>query len=438
MECGATFLNNQELWTHKKIHLTFYKDNNMPLHVFESHMGYSNYQNHSININIHQNQSPVITPLSNTIQSNSTTDYPLLDYSLSNKIPQTTTHNYTDVSDEEHIDISDSNMFARDEGEQTRDNLIQDLSYSRTNAQYQVIDNFCPTEIPIEETTKSITNEMSTKLTVPAVKNQIAVKKFQCEQCSKCFSQKSKLRSHVLTHSELKPFQCSYCHKNYTLKSKLNAHIRLHTKRNVHRCRICDKEFSYPSYLKEHEKVHELKPDKLDLSKNFECPVCRKGFRVEKNLKIHMRLHSEDATNILSCELCNKKFSRKYHLKTHLKMHQTVSAKTHKCQYCDKCFSHKCNLVEHLRIHTKMKPFRCDSCGKCFAQSSHLKSHKICHENVRLHQCTVCGKGFKLLSHLKRHANVHTGGNVYKCNDCGQLFSHSFSLKRHLKKHTEL
>lgn len=258
-------------------------------------------------------------------------------------------------------------------------------------------------------------------------------KNYQCEVCTKPFSQKSKLLTHQLSHSGQQPFKCLSCGKAYSSKSKLNAHMRLHTKTNVHQCKVCDKIFSYPSYLEEHIKIHNKSNSVPSQSKDFECGTCNKRFRLLKNLKAHEKLHT--GKGIVQCEFCDKQFSHNYNLKMHLRTHKT--SKVHKCEYCDKRFIQKGNLVEHLRIHTKVKPFACKLCDKRFVQSSHLKSHETSHGTLRQHQCRLCGKRFKLANHLKRHLNLHTGTKTYKCNQCNQMFSQSFSLTRHLKKHNE-
>ncbi|XP_034179193.2 uncharacterized protein LOC117603804 [Osmia lignaria lignaria] len=258
-------------------------------------------------------------------------------------------------------------------------------------------------------------------------------KKFKCELCSKLFSQKSKLLTHRLSHSNQQPFKCSDCEKAYSSKSKLNAHMRLHTKTNVHSCKLCDKVFAYPSYLREHVKTHKQR-DGITSNEGgqfFECSTCKKRFRLLKNLKAHERLHT--GKGVVQCEICDKRFSQSYNLKIHLRTHKAT--RSHKCEYCNKCFVQKGNLAEHLRIHTKIKPFECKICKKRFSQSSHLKNHQASHTSLRQHQCRLCGKRFKLASHLKRHLILHNGTKAYKCHQCNQLFSQAFSLTRHLKRH---
>ena len=47
---------------------------------------------------------------------------------------------------------------------------------------------------------------------------------FKCPTCSKAFADKSNLRAHIQTHSNIKPYVCQRCGKAFTLKSYLYKH----------------------------------------------------------------------------------------------------------------------------------------------------------------------------------------------------------------------
>ena len=51
------------------------------------------------------------------------------------------------------------------------------------------------------------------------------------------------------------------------------------------------------------------------------------------------------------------------------------------CQFCFKRFKRPFNLKVHLRIHSEEKPFKCDICDKAFNQKSNLTKHYASHQH---------------------------------------------------------
>jgi len=52
------------------------------------------------------------------------------------------------------------------------------------------------------------------------------VKPFWCHECAKTFSSQSKLKQHMLVHSEEKPFSCDVCERAFNVVSNLRRHMR--------------------------------------------------------------------------------------------------------------------------------------------------------------------------------------------------------------------
>ena len=50
--------------------------------------------------------------------------------------------------------------------------------------------------------------------------------------------------------------------------------------------------------------------------------------------------------------------------------------KVHECKICGKKISVLSNLKVHMRIHTNEKPYACEECDKKFRESGQLKSHQ--------------------------------------------------------------
>ncbi|XP_015592131.1 zinc finger protein 728 [Cephus cinctus] len=446
LECGAVFMNYQELCAHNRLHGPSMQ-NGTPvqhMHIVEAQNSYFNLSHLSSHLESDsmQNSSP---PGASTLSSGMAENEgasraacalhcSLCNHTFTNRT-QLISHNLTH-SAENNIDLSCDN----ENPEICEDsNQIENLSYPRTS----VAENLSFTEniglVPeVQNSEDDVERSQDRRLTEESYEDELPKddnlnRKHKCDLCEKTFVQKSKLTTHRLSHTGQRPFKCTNCEKAYTSKSKLNAHLRLHTKINLHQCNVCNKTFPYRSYLEDHKKIHKSKSEAAQGIRHFECAMCEKRFSLEKNLKSHLKLHT--GKGVVRCEICDKRFSQKYSLNIHMKSHKSI--KSHKCEFCEKSFSQKGNLVEHLRIHTKVKPFKCEICDKSFSQSSHLKSHRVSHDSKRLHQCRLCGKRFKLDSHLKRHLQLHTGSKTYKCEECNQLFAQAFSLKRHLKRHTD-
>ena len=52
------------------------------------------------------------------------------------------------------------------------------------------------------------------------------VKPFWCHECAKTFSSQSKLKQHMLIHSEEKPYMCDICERAFNVVSNLRRHLR--------------------------------------------------------------------------------------------------------------------------------------------------------------------------------------------------------------------
>ncbi|XP_011167864.1 zinc finger protein 665 isoform X2 [Solenopsis invicta] len=500
VECGAVFMNYQELCAHNRLHLPFIQDN-IPMqhmHIVESQNPYLNFTHVSsnfVNDNISNTQlSPLVRPnMMHTVSPNEESSSraacalhcSLCNHTFTNR-RQLINHNIThtesvDMScDNENIEICENSNhipqnLSYERSIHSVDNPIQNLSYQRSTVDdtdgMQNI-NF-PENIDLDSVQESSSERMP-NVTIhsendvsiaenlrfmksPGKDRQLAI---EYHGCSNDVNYKQSLDIKATEGIHDKKHQCEVCSKQFSQKSKLFAHQLSHSGQQPFKCPTCGKGYASKSKLSAHMRLH----TKTNV---HQCKVCDKIFSYPSYLEEHIKIHNKSDNTLQSkdyeCATCNKRFRLLKNLKAHerlhtgrglvqceicdkkfshnynLKMHLRThkTSRVHKCEYCDKRFVQKGNLVEHLRIHTKVKPFACKLCGKRFAQSSHLKSHEASHGTLRQHQCRLCGKRFKLANHLKRHLNLHTGSKTYKCNQCNQMFSQSFSLTRHLKKHNE-
>uniref|UniRef100_A0A8C5S863 C2H2-type domain-containing protein n=1 Tax=Laticauda laticaudata TaxID=8630 RepID=A0A8C5S863_LATLA len=99
--------------------------------------------------------------------------------------------------------------------------------------------------------------------------------------------------------------------------------------------------------------------------------------------------------------------------------------KRYQCPTCKKSFKINGCLENHLTTHSGEKPFKCSECEKSFKRSDHLQSHLKIHTGEKPYKCFECGMSFSHSSSLYRHQRIHSGEKPHKCLECGKSFSHS-------------
>ena len=64
---------------------------------------------------------------------------------------------------------------------------------------------------------------------------------YNCAVCSKNFSRKYELKSHLSRHLGLNISLCPVCGRRFSHPSNLSRHIRIHTGSKPYLCKICGK-----------------------------------------------------------------------------------------------------------------------------------------------------------------------------------------------------
>ena len=151
--------------------------------------------------------------------------------------------------------------------------------------------------------------------------------------------------------------------------------------------------------LQNDDKISESN-DKQSYSKMFACHICNKEYRINFQLKQHIkRVHDRknkhcsgksfsgeyvpnspegkkdaqfDIKHVLNTnDHINKGFPKDLKRRHLHKIHNK-----YKCESCSKSFKSKWHLERHLHtVHDGYKDFKCESCGKSFSQAHHMKSH---------------------------------------------------------------
>ncbi|XP_065904126.1 zinc finger protein 431-like [Dysidea avara] len=263
----------------------------------------------------------------------------------------------------------------------------------------------------------------------------------QCQQCSKLFKDKYKLKRHLLIHTGKKPYQCQHCDKSFRDKPDLKRHLLTHSKVKAYQCTHCDKTFTRSDSFQRHLLIHSGKCETPHQCAHcikafsYQCTHCDKTFTRSDSLQRHLLIHSGKRETPHQCAHCIKAFSTKSKLNAHLRTHS--GERPYQCEYCSKAYFHPNNLRRHLNTHAPgEKSHNCEHCSKTFNDLSHFQRHLRTHTGEKPYHCEHCDISFTVSDSLRRHLKTHKGEKPYQCQYCSKAFTRSNRLQRHLKSHT--
>lgn len=193
-------------------------------------------------------------------------------------------------------------------------------------------------------------------------------------------------------------FKCNLCGKRFSSDYLLHGHTaNMHLTENAS-CDICGKVRRNREYIRRHMFMHLKVP----------CKTCGKPIS-EHTVKRHMMLHE---STIYECQLCPKIFKMNKNLKEHIsRMHSTSRHAKVKCTVCKK-MTKKQNLKQHMKTHSPQTIWQCELCKTICSGKRYLDTHiKSVHNKVELIACQLCPRKFKYGCSLKFHVKQTHSGN---------------------------
>ena len=161
-------------------------------------------------------------------------------------------------------------------------------------------------------------------------------------------------------------------------------------------CYICHYQFPSIANLLRHEKRKHLDGEK------FNCPECSKEFKLEYDMKRHLRnvhgktVQPKSIQNLLSCRFCRIGFEMLADFETHLfESHKNeidrldATSNDSRCHICFRTFPDGLQMIEHVVESHRKLPFVCHLCGKQFVVSEGFVHHfTSAHLNVEVRNST--------------------------------------------------
>ncbi|XP_022829380.1 gastrula zinc finger protein XlCGF57.1-like [Spodoptera litura] len=220
---------------------------------------------------------------------------------------------------------------------------------------------------------------------------------FHCKDCTYHTKNIKDIDAHLVTHNGIRRYQCKDCLKWFTQHSSLQGHREAHHNdyKKVGTCQYCGKHIKGRNKLYKHLVNHE--------SKSVQCEICKKILKNRSNLRNHMKRHS--GVRSYTCTSCPANFFTMAELCNHRnRVH--CKAKTFKCNLCGYLTTTARLLKTHISRHTATNVV-CFMCGMFLDNEEKLAIHQKRHMEQNF-VCRHCDKGFFLRESLRRHlAKIH-------------------------------
>ena len=261
----------------------------------------------------------------------------------------------------------------------------------------------------------------------------------KCGQCQERFSNTGAFREHFKVPHKI---FCSLCELKFPTQNKLNEHIskdhQKSTKAEKLICKLCNKKFDSKdtTEFEEHQ----------NMKHKYKCDNCDMMFVKSGRLRDHIdetHGHSKSIDNKFTCKLCRTICNKKNDMKLSKEAYKMHCSLPHKfpCRNCDLRFASKSRLDIHIQAsHTEISANECPICGSRFSDPHKLRDHK---NEPHMFNCkeVKCKKRFVTESSLEKHlqrkhkefaqATFENGQVLFRCKMCSSSFKSNLALQSH-------
>ena len=263
-----------------------------------------------------------------------------------------------------------------------------------------------------------------------------------CLYCKLSFDNDISLLDHVnKTHAIERPHVCEVCNYRFKVKSKLKRHVIIHTQDKKYKCEVCGWAFIQNYTLKKHMDVHQ----NTDIIK-YVCETCNKTFRNKMSLQSHLYTHvkeQEEKSTVKIVEYENLKHLRESSL---IDLQNDNESEEFSCLQCNFATFTKSSFTIHMRnchsvttnltIEQQNQDVQCSQCSSV-VKLKYMKRHVLDNHGDIKHRCPECKMLFNLFKSLLRHCQTVHGekGHQVHCTQCNKSFATQISLENHSKTH---
>ncbi|XP_063911182.1 zinc finger protein 62 homolog [Zophobas morio] len=178
---------------------------------------------------------------------------------------------------------------------------------------------------------------------------------FSCVKCNYVTGSCSSMKRHLQQHGGRTVHTCDICSRKFFGKTRFDAHMELHAGIPKYSCEYCPKKFSTKNYLKVHRELNHHK-ELYGYEMSYSCRECGRKFKFETSLKRHLStIHKIGEDRTVTCKICYKKIANNYNLRVHMRLH--TGEKTNMCESCGKAYSTYKSYKKHvLKHHPNVEP----------------------------------------------------------------------------------